>query len=711
MNSTKTPRENQTTSYIYRSATGEPLYRVIRIPGKAGFPQERWGGDGWISGKGCMDGVQRVLYMLPELMAATDRKPVIIPEGEKDTDNLAAMGFVATTSSGGAGKWAQTDSEPLRGRLCIVLPDNDDPGRDHARDICHDLAGKAADVRVLTLPGLEHKQDISDWIEQRRAEGKGDEVIAQELRDLIATAAIPWTEPEKVTDKRTGDAPIVLQYKPFPTAMLPEPIKSFVEQGAKAMGCDESFVALPTLTALASAIGNTRRLELKRGWSEPPIVWAAIIGESGTLKSPALEQALRPIRHKQQRAFDEYARRLESYENDKLHYDKDLAAWRKSKDGGEPPQEPEKPIAERFIFDDVTIEAVGILLLRQPRGLLAARDELAGWFGSFSEYKKSKGSDSSKWLEMWGGRSVTIDRKTGIPPTVYIPRAAVSITGGIQPGTLRRELRPEHFENGLAARLLLAAPPRKRRTWTEADIPVRLAERMAGVFDLLFSLEPESDDDGNPRPSLVKLDDDAKRAWVEFVNAHGAEQLEHEGPLAAVWSKLEAYAARFALVLQMTRWAAGDPTARASQVDAQSMAAGVQLAKWFGREAVRIYNIFSEDADAGHNRELAELIHQRGGEITIRDLCRGPRQYRGQTEKAKADLDALEAAGVGQWTYPPPGPAGGNPSPVFVLNQSGDTGDGDTTPDCDSASGGSVTVATVAAGDNEKTPDADFVEI
>jgi len=565
-----------------------------------------------------------------------------------------------------------------------VLPDNDKPGRKHAADICRDLAGKAADVRVLTLAGLPHKGDVSDWIEQRRAEGMSNEVIAQELRELIASAAIPWTEPDKVTDRDTGDAPIVLQYKPFPTAILPEPIKSFVEQGARAMGCDESFVALPTLAALASAIGNTRRLELKRGWSEPPIVWAAIIGESGTLKSPALEQALRPIRHKQQRAFDEYVRRLDNYENDKPHYDKDLVAWRKSKDGGDPPQEPEKPIAERFIFDDVTIEAVGILLLRQPRGLLAARDELAGWFSSFSEYKKGKGSDSSKWLEMWGGRSVTIDRKTGIPPTIYIPRAAVSITGGIQPGTLRRELRPEHFENGLAARLLLAAPPRKRRTWSETDIPVSLTERIVGVFDGLFSLEPESDDDGNPRPSLVKLDDDAKRAWIEFVNAHGAEQLDHEGPLAAVWSKLEAYAARFALVIQMTRWAAGDLTAQENRVDAQSMAAGVRLAKWFGREAVRVYSIFGENDDEGHNRQLVELIYQRGGEITVRDLCRGPRKYRGQTEKAKADLDALEVAGVGRWTYPPPGPTGGNPSPVFVLNQ---------------------------AGDNEKTPVADWIGV
>ena len=63
---------------------------------------------------------------------------------------------------------------------------------------------------------------------------------------------------------------------------------------------------MPLLSALAAAIGNTRRIALKRLWSEPAIVWTAIIGASGTLKSPAIDLALRPVRRRQAEAFEDY---------------------------------------------------------------------------------------------------------------------------------------------------------------------------------------------------------------------------------------------------------------------------------------------------------------------------------------------------------------------------------------------------------------------
>ncbi|MCK4626637.1 MAG: DUF3987 domain-containing protein [Phycisphaerae bacterium] len=64
---------------------------------------------------------------------------------------------------------------------------------------------------------------------------------------------------------------------------------------------------MPLLAALASAIGNTRRIQLKRGWSEPAILWAAIVGDSGTMKSPAMELALKPLRQRQGKAIKQHA--------------------------------------------------------------------------------------------------------------------------------------------------------------------------------------------------------------------------------------------------------------------------------------------------------------------------------------------------------------------------------------------------------------------
>ena len=171
-----------------------------------------------------------------------------------------------------------------------------------------------------------------------------------------------------------------------------------------------------------------------------------------------------------------------------------MAAWKKTKSGDEPPERPEEPIADRCWTDDATTEALAVLLVNQWRGLLMVRDELSGWIGSLDRYTAGKGGDAAKWLEMFGGRPIVVDRKTS--GTIYVPAAAVGIAGGIQPETLRRVLGDEHRENGLAARLLLSWPPRKVKRWTEADIDPKEQAAVADVFHRLYKLEPDEDEHG-----------------------------------------------------------------------------------------------------------------------------------------------------------------------------------------------------------------------
>jgi hypothetical protein len=91
-----------------------------------------------------------------------------------------------------------------------------------------------------------------------------------------------------------------------------------------------------------------------------------------------------------------------------------------------------------------TIEKLAEILEDNPGGTLVARDELAGWLGSFTRYKAQKGgTDLPNWLEMHRAGTVIVDRKTAERQTLFIQRAAVSITGGIQPGVLARALTPE----------------------------------------------------------------------------------------------------------------------------------------------------------------------------------------------------------------------------------------------------------------------------
>ncbi|CAN0371996.1 unnamed protein product, partial [Ectocarpus sp. 4 AP-2014] len=121
----------------------------------------------------------------------------------------------------------------------------------------------------------------------------------------------------------------VPSYKPFPTDALPGAFRAFVEQTAETIGCDASYLALPLLAGAASAIGNSRRIQLKVGWDEPAILWTAIVGDSGTMKSPALEAALKPVKHRQQEAWKGHEFVLANYDGEKAVYERDLAKWKK----------------------------------------------------------------------------------------------------------------------------------------------------------------------------------------------------------------------------------------------------------------------------------------------------------------------------------------------------------------------------------------------
>lgn len=169
-------------THPYRDPAGTLLYEVLRFTPKAFACRRPDPAGGW---RWNLQGVQRVLYRLPEILAAVLRNTLIfLTEGEKDADALAALGLEATTHAGGAGKWRPEYALPLRAAHVVLLPDNDDPGRAHMLDVEQSLRPVAANVRRLDLPGLPLKGDVSDWLAARRTEGHPDDALRDQLLGL-----------------------------------------------------------------------------------------------------------------------------------------------------------------------------------------------------------------------------------------------------------------------------------------------------------------------------------------------------------------------------------------------------------------------------------------------------------------------------------------------------------------------------------------------
>lgn len=163
-------QQKVTATFRYEDQAGNLIYEVRRLePARDGRSKEfaiyhlNPANGRMIRGAG---GNRPILYRLSELAASAKLAPpppVFIVEGERKADKLTAAGFVATCCAGGAGKWHADYSFWFRGRHVVILPDNDPPGMEHARTVAESLAGHAASIKIVQLPGLPAKGDILDW--------------------------------------------------------------------------------------------------------------------------------------------------------------------------------------------------------------------------------------------------------------------------------------------------------------------------------------------------------------------------------------------------------------------------------------------------------------------------------------------------------------------------------------------------------------------
>jgi Protein of unknown function (DUF3987) len=72
----------------------------------------------------------------------------------------------------------------------------------------------------------------------------------------------------------------------FPLDVFDTRWAAWVRTTAAAACCPVDYVAAPLLATAAALIGNARWAEGAPGWSEPPVLWAASVGDSGDGKSP-----------------------------------------------------------------------------------------------------------------------------------------------------------------------------------------------------------------------------------------------------------------------------------------------------------------------------------------------------------------------------------------------------------------------------------------
>jgi len=652
-------------TWIYPDADGKPVLGVVRInslDGKKEFTQLHPIAGGWAfkAPKGPLP-----LYRLPDII---DADTLYIFEGERCADEGRKIGYqTSTTWAGGCNAVKKTDWSVAAGKNIIIFTDNDGGGEKagvHIATIASELQPPAR-VKIIRLPGLPEGGDIVDYIDARECVDSCD--IKRGIDELIEST--PWFVPSVDTEKPKSKAKSVrdaLEWEPFPFDVFTEKLQRIILWASEAFGVDPAMLAVPLLAVFAGLIGNARRLVIKTGWSVPAILWTCIVADSGTGKSPALEFASRSLRRL-------YARAIREHRDAMASFNARLAEWKKDRDehgDAATTTRPPDPILARVLIDDATVECVLAIHSENPRGLVLVKDELAGWFGSFDQYKaKGRGTDVANWEQLHSGGPVIRDRKggSGAPrERIYVPRGAASITGGVQSATLVRVLRPEHFETGLVARVLFTMPPARLRQWSDVEISQQDEADIDGMVDRLYELAPEYDRDGALSPRFLGMSGPAKAAYKRFFNEHCRELHDLRGDLKAAWSKREGYVGRCALVLHLTRWAAGEPGVNPDQLDETSLDNAIKLVRWFAHEDKRVYAALSGGFVGREDRELATLIESRGGKMSVHDIMRTSSRF-GTTEEVETTLNRMAKAGVGRWEWDDHGGGRGAPKRLFVL--------------------------------------------
>lgn len=379
------------------------------------------------------------------------------------------------------------------------------------------------------------------------------------FEERMAQFAIELNESERpnASNKKHSGKIIDIESKKqnaFPYQVFPEVIQAVINEWHKAFPIPSEYYAAGILAAFSGAIGNSVKIEYKRGYTEPALLYMALVGSPGLGKTPALNKAINPLINKEIDYRD-------AYKEAKIKFAQ-LSAEAKEDKGEKPPS----PLCRELIIDDSTTEAVAGLMHDNPKGLTLIKDELMGFIGNMNKY--NKGADAEFWLSTWSNTTAKTNRST--KETIFVKSSYVTIVGGIQKNVVKKLTTQDNVNNGFAARFLFVVPDnfdRKKDTEYEADITI--IEKYSKALNTLFeSLEIAC---GSPvlhdgyligcgiNPGIIRMTTEAKtifRGWKNNMVDKGNNSSSdwERGSL----TKLEAYCLRFSLILELMNTACAD---------------------------------------------------------------------------------------------------------------------------------------------------------
>jgi hypothetical protein len=329
-----------------------------------------------------------------------------------------------------------------------------------------------------------------------------------------------------------------------PIHIFPKAIQDFVMAYNKDLRLSKDFLLGSILSASSVAIGNTKRAYFSRDKIASASLFLAIVGRAGANKSQPISIALKPIRRMEHDLED----------------------------------------AKQYIISDYTQESLADVLEKNKRGIIIVRDELIGLINDFGRY--NKGSGEQDLLTSFSGQSLKINRKTEKPIKINVP--FISITGSIQPDLLPDLGKGRRRANGFLDRFLFIFPTNiKKEYWTDNDVAPEFEAQYRGVIEKLLSLSYFEDEDSDSEYIFFSH---AAKELILIWQKHNTDLSNNSTErMASIYSKLEIYVLRFALILQCLYWACDET--QDFEISERAAKGAIELVEYFRITAQNVAHI------------------------------------------------------------------------------------------------------------------------
>ena len=385
--------------------------------------------------------------------------------------------------------------------------------------------------------------------------------------------------------------------KLFPVSIFPKKMQKIIHDLEQYLGFPKDYISASIFLTVAASIGKTYKLKVRTSWIESTCLFICLVGRPGINKSHPLSWAIKPLMDATEKNFNDSIKQNDSYSKEEM-------LSMKIPD----------PFVEQYVANNITPEAMAQIMAEFNVRFLIWSDEISGFLRNLNKY--NTGSDTEVLLSIFSNQTALINRKSQ-QKKVMIKEAFACIGGTTQPEVVK-SLFKQTEQNGLFDRFLFTNLDNvEKKKMIKEDLNPELVSDYKAIIGRLLNLELTRDGESN----ILCFTEEAQDAAFEWFNIN-TDMIngEPDDRICGIYTKLETYFFRFALIIHILRWSCDE--ADLDAVDVLSVKSGVDLVEYFRYMNVKTLRLISPDpieSMTDLQRKVYDSILGKEGEFSTHD--------------------------------------------------------------------------------------------